>query len=125
MCVLQDFKYMQQSYYVYRTRAILVAYCTNDWNLQPGLDLLLGIAKRVLVAEFLAADLVGILLGDVLGLGGRIVVPVRVLLAVRTFVNVDNHGAAETQIVLQRYVCVDEAVVGPAFGRKLVAVKSV
>lgn len=93
-------------------------------NLQPSLDLLLGVSKRVLVAILLAPDLIRILLGNISRLCSWVVVPGRALLdflirkslvhlAVRPLVNIDHDSAAETKIVLQRYVGLNEAVVCP------------
>lgn len=75
--------------------------------LQPSLNLLLSITQCILIPVLLAADLISVLLGNILRLSGRVVVPVRiildlvvgqflVLLGVGPLVDVDDDGTSKT-----------------------------
>ena len=116
-----------------RIRIVAISYAINwptfDYtitrsNLQPGLDLLLRITKRIVAPVALAAHLLSIRSGHVLSLDGRVVVERRrlddlrigdllVRFAVCAFVYVNDYSAAESEVVLESNVCVDEAIVRP------------
>lgn len=92
---------------------------------QPRLQLLQRVAHSMLAPRNPTADLVNIRRRGSLRHDRRIIVESRlpddflirqftVAFAVRALVDVDDDGSSKTQVVLERHVAVDEAVVGPA-----------